>query len=585
MKAEKWVTDLTVCEPRSAIHRDSVHGKWIEVDYELGDLHPPGQRGTMLFGLPDSDAPRLRIPLEVEGFHEIRLGIFYGTGAGILEDRVLLVKLSGDPAYSRIYRENYERKDGQYPEKALRWLDVSEVLWKRADLSGQEILISRPTGGEESLKETNLTYVRLVPMDDGARRELSSELPRAETRRLIANFDGGNLRRRGVCDREDFLSEFQVIRDSDFDIVLHAMARGSITLYPSKVGEFARPVGFHGGGHLLHRCVEKGLDPLAEVIRAAHECGLKLFPQNRLVGVQIPPKHIREDYGGRLMKDHPEWRCRYGDGEPLRHLSMAFEGVRDFHVRLMREWVQDYQADGVNLLFSRSYPFVYYEEPVCKRFEEVHGEDMRDLDPGDERVQRIRATFMTQLLREIRCMLDEVGEDQGRYIPNCYLVPVRNSPENLPESAYENGLEECLFNALDVGEWIREGLVDNLVVHLHMFEKHDGTTMQSRVHEFTDLARSTRTKVFIDIYPRRMPPCQYRKIAMSYYAAGADGLAFWDFQNRYPRASEVAFIKRLGHVDDLSRWEGKGDDYHRVVPLSRLDGFLTTREFARPHDG
>jgi len=33
-------------------------------------------------------------------------------------------------------------------------------------------------------------------------------------------------------------------------------------------------------------------------------------------------------------------------------------------------------------------------------------------------------------------------------------------------------------------------------------------------------------KVFVDIYPRRMPPRQYRKIAMSYYEAGADGLAF-----------------------------------------------------------
>ncbi|MBQ15375.1 MAG: hypothetical protein CMQ17_13365 [Gammaproteobacteria bacterium] len=28
-------------------------------------------------------------------------------------------------------------------------------------------------------------------------------------------------------------------------------------------------------------------------------------------------------------------------------------------------------------------------------------------------------------------------------------------------------------------------------------------------------------KVFVDIYPRRMPPRQYRKIAMSYYEAGA----------------------------------------------------------------
>jgi uncharacterized lipoprotein YddW (UPF0748 family) len=363
------------------------------------------------------------------------------------------------------------------------------------------------------------------------------------------------------------------------------MARGSITLYPSRVGEFVRPGGFHGGGKFLHRCVENGMDPLSEVIRAAHDCGLKLFPQNRLVGVQVPPRHLMEDYGGGLMKDHPEWRCRYGDGEPLRHLSLAFDGVRDFHVRLMREWVEDYGADGVNLLFSRSFPFVYYEEPVCRRFEEVYGEDMREIGPEDERVQRIRSTFVTQLLGEVRAMLDEVGEMQERYLHSCYLVPVRNSPVNLPGYASENGLAECMFNALDVREWVRRGLVDDLVVHLHIYEKHDGTSMQSRVREFTDLKRDTRTRVFVDIYPRRMPPRQYRKVAMSYYAAGADGLAFWDFQNRLPRASEVAFIKRLGHFEELPGWEGKGDDYFRVVPISRLDGLLTTREFCRPHDG
>jgi len=292
-----------------------------------------------------------------------------------------------------------------------------------------------------------------------------------------------------------------------------------------------------------------------------------------------------EDYGGGLMKDHPEWRCRYGDGEPLRHLSLAFDGVRDFHVRLMREWVEDYGADGVNLLFSRSFPFVYYEEPVCRRFEEVYGEDMREIGPEDERVQRIRSTFVTQLLGEVRVMLDEVGEMQERYLHSCYLVPVRNSPVNLPGYASENGLAKCMFNALDVREWVRRGLVDDLVVHLHIYEKHDGTSMQSRVREFTDLKRDTRTRVFVDIYPRRMPPRQYRKVAMSYYAAGADGLAFWDFQNRLPRASEVAFIKRLGHFEELPGWEGKGDDYFRVVPISRLDGLLTAREFCRPHDG
>ncbi len=583
---ERWISDLSKCEPRNAIGRDGSPGEWIAVDYQAEPCPHFDGSGVMIFGVPGSDAPPLRIPIDVDGWHEIRIGIFYGMGAGTVEDRVLLARLTGDAAYTRFYRESYvERKDGHYPWKSLRWFDLAEVFWKSADLTEQDIIIARPPKGEECGMETNLAYVRLVPMKQGAVEGVSAERPTPETHRLIANFDGGNIRRRGSCTREDFLSEFQAIRDSDFDIVLHAMARGTITLYPSRVGEFVRPQGFHRGGRILRECVRRGRDPLAEVIEAAHECGLKLFPQNRLVGVGIPTRHQLEDFGGKLMKDHPEWRCTYHDDEPLRHLSLAFQGVRDFHVRLMREWVEDYGADGVNVIFSRSFPFVYYEEPVRARFEEIYGEDMSGVPPEDVRSQKTRATFVTEFLREIRSMLDDVGREQGRQISSCYLVPIQNSPANLPEDASRTGLGECLFNALDVREWIGRDLVDYLVLHIHMYEEHDGTYMQPRIREFTQLARNTSTRVFADMYPRRMPPRKYREIAISYYDAGADGLAFWDFQNRHPRASEIAFVKRLGHVKDLPEWKTKGRDYFRVIPLRRLDGFLTSREFARPHDG
>jgi len=583
MKQEIWLSDLTQCEPEDAISRDGKHGTWIAVDYVVNGAL---SRSVMLFGLPKSDAPPLTLRLGASGWHEIRLGIFYGAGAGFIEDRILCAKLSGDTAFSRFSHEQVRsEKDGKYPEKDFNWSDITEVFWKCADLRGNDLIIARPPRGEMSERQTNLAYVRLVPMDDAAAAEWKSEQPTPETKVLIANYDGGSFGQWGISTNKDFLAEFECLRESDFDIALYAMARGPITLYPSKIGEFVGTSGLHGRGHVLRQCVENGLNPLAEAIEAAHACGVKLFPQNRLMGTQLPPKHLRADYGGKLMADHPEWLCTYPDGEPTRHLSLAFEGVRDFHVRLIREWVEDYRADGINILFSRSFPFVYYEQPVCKAFQEEYGEDMRSLPPSDERTQRVRASFVTQFLREIRAMLDEVGKAQGRYIPTCYLVPVHNSPPNTPAKARASSLAESLFNALDVPTWINEGLVDYLAVHLHMYGEHDGTGTQPKIREFTELAKGTKTKVFVDIYPRRMPPRQYRKIAMSYYAAGADGLAFWDSYGRYFRASEWAFIKRLGHRDDLARWEGKGDDYYRVFPLRRLDGYSMGREFSSPSDG
>ena len=581
MKPSILLADLARCEPSAAISRDGRAGTWLAVDYQI-DEGP----GTMLIGLPGSGAPELTFHLGVAGWHEVRLGIYYGTHAGMMEERTLCAKLTGDVAFSRFRREDFRAvKDGDYPEKVLGPLDIAEAFWKCADLTGKDLVVARPPRGEMAATEACLAYVRLVPMDDAAVTEWRSEEPRPETRRLVANYDGGSFGQWGVSTPEDYVAEFDCLRESDFAIVLYAVARGPITFYPSRVGEFMRPSGHYGAGQVLRQSVANGCHPLAEAIRAARECGVALFPQNRFEGPQMPPKHVRADYGGQFMADHPEWLCRYADGEPTRHLSFAYDGVRAFYVRMFREWVEDYGADGINLLFSRSYPFVYYEEPVCAAFRARYGEDMRALPVSDERAQQVRAAFVTQFVREIRAMLDEVGAAQGRRIPTCYNVPVGNSPSNIPDAARASGRAECLFNALDVAAWIAEGLVDHLVVHAHAFGGHDGTALQPRVREFTHLARGTRTRVYVDVYPRRMPARQYRKIAMSYYAAGADGLAFWDSYNRYMRASEWAFIKRLGHRDDLARWHGKGDDWYRVVPLRRLDGFLTGREFSLPSDG
>lgn len=581
MRQEVWLSDLTRCEPSDAISYDGRQGTWVAVDYEVEE-----GKGVMLFGLPRLDPPPLKLRLPLTGWYAIQLGIFYGASAGFVEDRWLCTKLSSDVAFSRFGREDFRSaKDGDYPEKMLHCFDIAEAFWKCADLTGQDLILARPPRGEMSKLETNLAYVRLIPMDDAAIAEWYTEQPSSETKVLMANYDGGSFGQWGVSTREDFLAEFECLRESDFDIALYAVAAGPITVYPSNVGELARPSGLWGHGHVLHQCVKNGLDPLAEAITAAHACGVQLFPQNRFEGPQLPPKHLRADHGGPFMANHPEWMCTYPDGEPTRHLSFAFSGVRDFYIRLIREWVEDYRADGVNLLFSRSYPFVYYEPPVCEAFQRAFGEDMRILPPGDERVQYVRAGFVTQFLREIRAMLDEVGNTQGRYIPTCYLVPVHNSPSNVPAEAQASALAECLFNALDVPAWIREGLVDYLVVHLHRYGQHDGTVVQPKIREFTELAKGTKTKIYVDVYPRRMPPRQYRRIATSYYGAGADGLAFWDSFGRYHRTSEWAFVKRLGHRHDLPRWRGKGDDYYRVVPLRRLDGFLVGREFSVPTDG
>ncbi len=567
------LADLTRCEPRDAISRDGRDGTWIAVDYVLGE-----GAGTMLMSTPESGAPDLTLTLVANGWHEIRLGIYYGGGAGTPGDRFLCAKLTGDAAFSRFGREVHNRKDGTYPEKQIGGFDIAEVFWRCADLAGQDLVFARPPRGKVAEYESCLAYVRLVPMDETAVAAWHREQPTAGTSVLIGNYDGGNISQWGVSTEQDVLAEFECMRDSDFDIALYAVAACCRVGYPSKVADYH-------DNEWARRRRENGVDLLAEAIGAAHECGVKLFPQNRLCGLNLPPRSHRDVHRGEFIAEHPQWLCRFHDDEPTRHLSLAYPGVRDFYVRMFREWVEDYRADGVNVLFSRSFPFAYYEQPVRKAFEAEYGEDMRKVPQDDRRTWKARATFVTQFLREIRAMLDEVGRAQGRELANCYLVPHGNAQPGFPYETAKAPLDEPLHAALDCETWIREGLVDYLVLHMHFYMEHDGSPYREVIEEYARLAKGTKTKIIADIYPRRLPPRVYRKIAMTYYDAGADGLAFWDSYGRYYRSSEWAFVKRLGHRDDLPRWEGKGDDYFRVLPLERLDEFVTGRLLSGPTDG
>ena len=62
------------------------------------------------------------------------------------------------------------------------------------------------------------------------------------------------------------------------------------------------------------------------------------------------------------------------------------EGEEDtFYVLILGEQVDDdYEADGVCIVFCRSWPYVLYEQPVLESFQRQNGVDMRDLDPFDD---------------------------------------------------------------------------------------------------------------------------------------------------------------------------------------------------------
>ena len=575
-----YLLDMTACEPRDAISDDFEKGKWTAVDFSVEQ-----GEGKMLFCGPDTQAPPLSLNPGVKGWYHI----FVGTYRPQLDpETVLLLKLSSDQGYSRSTPETFRMEKDLVAEEMLPGpTDLCEAFWKSADLTGEDIIFHRPAAGEWADRATNISYIRLVPLSRAEQERVEHDLKRTDTRLLIANYDSNQNTYWSYGTHQEMVDEFQALANSDFKIMLWGCAGSLATFYPSRVGSemkwaFGLPGRIRKGWQTLDRYRLHGFDPLREAVQCASDIGIEIYAQGRMIGEQLPPNH-RGFFGpGDFQTQHPEWRCLTREGYRTHHLSQAFPEVRAKYVELFREWVDDYEADGVCIIFCRSYPYALYEEPVTKSFREKYVLDMKNLDPFDERVLNHRAEFLTQLLRETREMLDEVGGKRGKRLGTCYVVPADGSFRGSPDLGPFTPSRSV---GMDVETWVKEELVDHLVPHIEGAGKPDASDRVPIIRSYVDLAKGTETRVYPDLYPRRQSAESSRIRALACYDAGVDGLCFWDTMIRAPRLSGWAMHRLLGHKDELPGMRGFAESLFRVVPMTSLDGYMVENPYCLPTDG
>ena len=576
-----FLLDMTACEPRDAVSEDFEKGKWTAVDFSIEQ-----GEGKMLFCGPDTVAPPIRLSPGVTGWYHIFVGTFLPP---LDPSTCLLIKLSDDPGFTRSVPENFRvGKDLVAEEMIPGATDLCEAYWKSADLTGQEIIFHRPSGGEMSERATNISYIRLVPLSRAEQKRAERDSTRTDTRLLIANCDSGQHNMWAYATHQEMVDEFQALANSDFRMMLWGCAGSFATFYPSRVGSemkwsFGLPGRIRKAWQTLDRYRRHGFDPLKEAVQCAHDIGIEIYAQVRMIGEQLPPNHRGYVGPGDFQTQHPEWRCLTQEGYRTHHLSQAFPEVRAKYVELFREWVEDYGADGVCIIFCRSWPYALYEEPVTLSFREKYGENMKDLDPFDERVLNHRAEFLTQLLRETREMLDEVGAKQGRRLGTCYVVPVGSyGAKGCPDLGLFTGARS---HGIDAETWVKEGLVDHFVVHIEGVGKPDASDRVPIIRTCVDMAKGTQTQVHADLYPRRQSADSMRVRAMACYEAGVDGLCFWDSHGRSNRLSGWAMHRLLGHKDEFPGMKAFADSFFRVVPMISLDGYMIENPYCLPTDG
>lgn len=212
-----------------------------------------------------------------------------------------------------------------------------------------------------------------------------------------------------------------------------------------------------------------GTDRLA--VRAAHDRGMQIWGVGSLFDWGAPP-----DVGGcgefphqaesRLRTEHPEWVPidRHGFRRQGGPIELAYPEARRALVDLLVRGVVDTSYDGMVLLtycenFSMRFEDEFgFSEPIVKEFKRRYGVDIRT-QPFDKYAwYALRGEYVTEFMRELKAALAAHGKKLGLFVNP--REPNYPQPWNVPYYMLTAGR---IY--LDLEGWIRDGIVDELIVY------------------------------------------------------------------------------------------------------------------------
>ncbi len=390
-----------------------------------------------------------------------------------------------------------------------------------------------------------------------ARRELAQR-----PRRIIANNDG--------CDALYFPRDVEVNAES-------FLAQRTTALVGSQIGTIAYCTISSGFSNFTHRTevgtiltrspadfgiqpdkrnitqdlIDQETDSLQAVVEFGHEQDMEVFWSMRMNDTHDVAHTPDKPYllFPPLKSEHPEWlvgdhvkRTPYGRWSSV---DYARPEIRDLAFGFIEEVCRNYDVDGVELDFFRH---MCYFASVAN---------------GGKASQEER-DMMTDLLRRVRTMTEEIGRERRRPI----LIAVRVA----------DSVEFDRDMGLDIERWLEDGLVDILI-----------TTGYFRLNPW-EYSVELGHRYDVPVYPclsdsrvrgesrfRRASLESYRGRAMNAWAAGADGIhTFNHFNPTSAVFREVGDPETLATLDKLyfvsvrdgnpNSWLAGGDS-HRTVPL------------------
>jgi hypothetical protein len=508
------LTDMNQCAPASALSPRLKKGCWKVLPYETTS----GLKGTMAWAGPEADAPELTLPLKVKGWHAVFVGLFSTSEV----PTVAWLRLNTDPA--PVNRSN-SRND--------YYGNSEEVFLKVAELGEDGTLqIGQQRHGFTSA--CGVTHVRLIPLTQAEIEAIREDRADTSHRTLTATLDGFSfIYYRSPRTPEEWLSEVEIYRDTDFGLLLLHSPGADKTSYPSQVGHmagqgfevFAR-IGDRQFADAIREMAAKGINPMKLLIDGAHDAGMKVHVGIRPAGWSFFEPYS-EHWETPFYQRNPQWRCSDRDGTPVTRMSWAVPEVRRHLIDLLREQVR-FGADGAHLCFNRGYPVALYEPPARELFQKQHGQDPRQVPESDPRIAQWRSDIVTTFMRELRAMLDEEGSrrlDRKRLEISIMILGTA---------------QDDLKFGVDIRRLAAEGLIDAVSTERGFGRSTNDCNL--------GLLRDACRPKGVPFCPGTLSSATWQSEIPAYYDGGARGVAIWDAA--VGDIYEWMWVSRFGHVDE-----------------------------------
>lgn len=592
MREEIVFSDLgALCVPAEHISEKRENGKWCAYSYETAEFS-----GSMLVSLDAGTAKEISLQPALSGWYRIFVGLYscpYQTSQ-------ISMKLSGEEAYDHLETS----LDRTFAEHI-----VEDVFWKCADMTSQEVRIAKQLS-EGHAQDAVLAWLRFEPMTEEEVEAHKAFWSNPQDKRIYATNDMHCM----LCwydmgGENSWKSVVQSYADSDVEwLAIEDMANSDGEVVECDPEDF-----------VFHRAIDKSYykgrrehfskESLREIIDYGHRIGLKMCVSSRIAFWCSEFPGDRNYFDQKFAMAHPEYRCVDRDGDVTEYLSFLYPEVQD---HIIENFAEDILlgCDAVQPLFSRGWPYILFEEPFLKLFEERYDTDARELPLDDERIIALKCEIMNGFVRKLRNRIDEVCKNAG-------LDKRVELHAKVLFSVYD-----CKLVGLDPESWAKEGLVDRVVsderrvrellpaevfvdncrekIDLQKYHElaqkaekspvrydydqifepevdskgvlRGPASQKERIGEFMELEKKYGMKVYIEIMPRILKPEQIRAKALEIYEAGGEHIGLWDTYGRTSRKAEWSMWSRIGHKEKLAGLDNGEGVLYRPVRLLKIDG-------------